>query len=63
MKISYNEIYSENVFDNLEAGNRLIMCDFSAMAMVDCTTLKVSQLQYYVGKDGVKFFREIAANE
>lgn len=56
---SYNELYAENVFDNLEAGNKVIMCDFTAMSMVDCITLKVSQLQYYISKAGVKFFREI----
>ncbi len=63
MKTVYNEIYAENVFDNLEMGNKVIMCDFPAMSMVDCTTLKVSQLQYYVTKAGVKFFREIVVNE
>lgn len=58
-KVSYNEIYAENVFDNLEGGNKVIMCDFNAMSMIDCIELKVSQLQYYVTKAGVKFFREI----
>ncbi len=58
-KISYNEIYPENVFDNLETGNKVIMCDFNAMSMIDCVELKVSQLQYYITKTGVKFFREI----
>lgn len=58
-KVSYNEIYASNVFDNLEAGNKVIMCDFPAMSMINCIDLKVSQLQYYVTKVGVKFFREI----
>lgn len=58
-KVSYNEIYPENVFDNLEMGNKVIMCDFNAMSMIDCIELKVSQLQYYITKAGVKFFREI----
>ena len=63
MRIVYNEIYAENVFDNLETGNKVIMCDFNAMSMLDCIELKVSQLQYYVTKAGVKFFREIVVNE
>lgn len=58
-KTSYNELYPENVFDNLEMGNKVIMCDFNAMSMIDCIELKVSQLQYYITKAGVKFFREI----
>ena len=62
-KIVWNELYAENVFDNLETGNKVIMCDFPALSMIDCTTLKVSQLQYYVAKDGIKFFREIVVNE
>lgn len=62
-KTTYNELYAENVFDNLETGNKVIMCDFPALSMVDCTTLKVSQLQYYISKDGIKFFREIVSND
>ena len=56
---SYNELYPENVFDNLEMGNKVIMCDFTTLNMIDCIELKVSQLQYYITKGGVKFFREI----
>ncbi len=63
MRTVYNEIYAENVFDNLESGNKVIMCDFPALSMIDCVTLKVSQLQYYVTKEGVKFFREILVND
>ena len=56
---TYNELYASNVFDNLEMGNKVIMCDFPAMVMKDCVELTVAQLQFYVAKSGVKFFREI----
>ena len=58
-KTMYTELNRDSVFDNLELGNKIIMCDFPTMAMVDCAQLKVSQLQYYITKEGVKFFREI----
>lgn len=63
MKVSYNELYASNVFDNLESGNKVIMCDFTRLTMVDCVELKVSQLQYYVNKSGIKFFREIVTED
>lgn len=59
MNVTYNELYAENVFDNLELGNKVIMCDFTTLTMTDCKEIKVSQLQYYITKAGVKFYREI----
>ena len=59
MATSYNELNKSSVIENLELGNKVIMCEFSTRKMVDCDDMSVKTVQFYKSKTDTKFFREI----
>ena len=57
--MSYTELKKEYVIENLGKGNKVIMCDFSTMRMVDCDTMTVGTIQSFIEKTETKFFKEV----
>lgn len=57
--MSYTELKKEYVIENLGKGNRVIMCDFSTMRMVDCCTMTVGTINSFIEKSETKFFKEV----
>lgn len=63
MAYSYNELNKESVIDNLEIGNKVIMCEFGTRRMMDCDDMSVKTIQAFKAKSDTKFFREIYVDD
>ena len=57
--MSYTELKKEYVIENLGKGNKVIMCDFSTMRMVDCAEMTVAAINSFIDKSETKFFKEV----
>ena len=58
----YAEVEKENVIKALEAGEKLIVCDFATMRMMNCFELQITALMHFITKPEALFFK-VVANE
>lgn len=57
--MNYTELKKEYVIETLGKGNRVIMCDFSTMRMVDCGEMTVNAINSFMAKSETKFYKEV----
>jgi hypothetical protein len=57
--MNYTELKKEYVIETLGKGNRVIMCDFATMRMVDCGEMTVSAINSFLAKPETKFYKEV----
>lgn len=57
--MTYTELKKEYVIETLGKGDKVIMCDFSTMRMVDCGDMTVNTILAFIEKSETKFFKVV----
>jgi hypothetical protein len=58
--MSYTELKKEYVIETLGKGDKVILCDFSTMRMVNCDDMTVAAINNFKEKPDTKFFKAVA---
>lgn len=58
--VTYVEIKTEYVIETLGKCQKVILCDFSSMRMLDCDNLTVSAINNFINKGTAKFFKVVS---
>jgi len=54
------ELKKEYVIENLGKGNKVILCDFATLRMVDCADMTVNTILSFIEKAETKFYKVVA---
>lgn len=57
--MTYTELKKEYVIETLGKGEKVIMCDFATMRMVDCGDMTVNTILSFIEKSETKFFKAV----
>ena len=58
--MSYAEVKKEYVIETIAKGDRVLLCDFSTMRMVDCKDLTIQAINSFINNTATKFFKEVS---
>lgn len=58
--MTYTELKKEYVIETLGKGDKVILCDFATMRMLDCGDMTINTIQSFIDKTGTKFFKAVA---
>lgn len=53
------ELKKEYVIETLGKGNKVILCDFDTMRLIDCGELTVNAINSFIAKKNTVFFKVI----
>ena len=61
MTYTYTDLKQDYVIETLGKGQKVIICDFSTMRLLDCDNLTVGAIKAFFDLAGVKFFKAVAS--
>lgn len=58
--MGYIAVEKENVIEMLGTGEKIIICDFATMRMMNCLELQVTAINSFIKKPETMFFKAVA---
>jgi hypothetical protein len=60
---TYEVLKKDYVFQTLDKGAEVIICDFNALRMVDCNDLSVAAIKGFIVKPTAIFYKKVVTDE
>jgi hypothetical protein len=58
--MTYTELKKSYVFQTLDGGAKVVLCDFATLRMMDCSTMTVGAIQALMEREDVIFYKGVA---
>ena len=61
--VTYEVLKNQYVFENLDKGAEVIICDFAALRMVNCNDISVGTIKNFASKETTVFYKKVVKDE